>query len=229
MFTHASPEDDLSQGALSGEAPAAAGIRLCRAEREERVLLERFIAERFADAYGAELRRFMPRLFGTYDADGQLHAAFGMRSAAEERLFLECYLDEPVEQMVSRQAGEPVLRQHIAEVGNLAGATPGALRELIPLLTRLLNRQSFHWVVFTGPARLCNGFSRLGLPLRVMAPAPIERLPQAERTHWGSYYRHSPSVMLGDVRKGWQHLEEMASSPRALAAALAPVAKVGAP
>ncbi|HEY0914174.1 MAG TPA: thermostable hemolysin [Solimonas sp.] len=229
MFSHASAEGETRQGAVSGDALPDGGIRLCRAERQERVRLERFIAERFAAAYGAELHRFMPRLFGTYDDDGQLHAAFGMRSAAEERLFLECYLDEPVEQLVSRRAGEPVLRQHIAEVGNLAGASPGALRELIPLLTRLLHRQSFHWVVFTGAARLCNGFSRLGLPLSVMAPAPIECLPVGEREHWGNYYRHSPSVMLGDVRNGWRQLEEMASSPRALAAALAPVAKVGAP
>lgn len=229
MFSHASPEGEATPGVASGDVEPAAGIHLCRVERQERLLLEHFIAERFAETYGAELRRFMPRLFGTYDGDGQLHAAFGMRSAAEERLFLECYLDEPVEQLISRRAGEPVLRQHIAEIGNLAGASPGALRELIPLLTRLLHRQSFQWVVFTGAARLCNGFSRLGLPLSVVAPAPIERLPEAERGHWGSYYRHSPSVMLGDVRNGWHQLQEMASSPRSLAAALAPVAKVGAP
>jgi len=229
MFSHAPTAGDARTGAVPVEGAPASAVRLCLAEREERLLLERFIAERFADAYGAELRRFMPRLFGTYDAGGRLHAAFGMRSAAEERLFLECYLDEPVEQLVSRRAGEAVSRRHIAEVGNLAGATPGALRELIPLLTRLLHRQSFHWVVFTGAARLCNGFSRLGLPLSVMAPAPIGRLPEAERAYWGSYYRHSPSVMLGDVRNGWSQLEEMASSPRALAAALAPVARVGAP
>ena len=211
------------------EASATPGLQLREADSASRLLLEHFIAARFAEVYGAKLHRFMPQLYGLHDADGGLIAAFGLRSAASGPLFLEQYLDHSIETEIAQQARAPVARADIAEVGNLAGATPGALRQLIPLLTRLLHRQGYRWVVFTGAARLCNGFSRLGLPLNVMAPAPLDRLPPQERSRWGSYYQHSPSVMLGDVLIGQRRLEALAQSPHALDAALAPVAQVGAP
>lgn len=226
------PSDPGAASAPRDEAPApsvAHGLQLREADPAGRRPLEAFIAARFAEVYGADLHRFMPRLYGLHGAEGELIAAFGLRSAGAGPLFLEQYLDLPIEAEIAQRVAAPVARAEIAEVGNLAGATPGALRQLIPLLTRLLHRQGHRWVVFTGAARLCNGFSRLGLPLSVMAPAPPERLPPQERSRWGSYYQHSPSVMLGDVLVGQRRLEAMAHSPRALDAALAPVARVGAP
>lgn len=226
----AAPSDDGGSLALPADDVAVAdGPVLREAGSAERRKLERFIADRFAAVYGAELYSFMPRLYGLYDGDGQLLAAFGLRDAGDEPLFLERYLDQPVEELVEQRTGVRADRGEIAEVGNLAGASAGALRQLIPLLTRLLHRQGCRWVVFTGSARLCNGFTRLGLPLSVMAAAPIERLPPEERRHWGSYYQQSPSVMLGDVLNGRLRLEAIARSPRGLDAALAPVARVGAP
>lgn len=204
--------------------------RLCESDDAvARAALERFISQRFAQVYGAQLYSFMPRLFGVRDAEGDLHAAFGLRCAAQEPLFLERYLDGPAEQSIAAAQGTPVQRRQIAEIGNLAGARSGALRELIPLLTQLLHREGYRWVVFTGSARLCNGFSRLGLPLQVLADASVERLPEQERVLWGNYYQHAPSVMLGDVLRGYQHLQALAQKPRALNAALSPIATIGAP
>ncbi|HSW15039.1 MAG TPA: thermostable hemolysin [Solimonas sp.] len=226
----AAPAGDGAGLALPAEGiEAADDLFLTQASGAERRRLERFIAGRFAAVYGADLYCFMPQLHGFYANGDELLAAFGLRNAGEESLFLERYLDQPVEAQIEQHAGVRPARSEIAEVGNLAGATAGALRQLIPLLTRLLHRQGYRWVVFTGAARLCNGFTRLGLPLSVMAPAPIERLPLQERGHWGSYYRHSPSVMLGDVLNGQRRLEALARSANGLDAALAPVARVGAP
>lgn len=208
--------------------PARAALHITEVCGSARAPLEAFIAARYAQVYGAHLQGFMPRLFGLYE-HGHLIAAFGLRNAAEAPLFLERYLDEPVQACASRHAGEPLGRSHIAEVGNLAGATPGALRSLIPELTRLLHRQGIRWVAFTGSSRLCNGFSRLGLPLSVVAEASPERLSAEERAHWGSYYEHSPAVMLGDVALGARELRASARDPRELRARLAPVAGVGAP
>jgi hypothetical protein len=118
-----------------------------------------------------------------------------------------------------------VPRDAIAEVGNLAGVTPGALRALIPRITVLLREVGVRWVAFTGSARVCNGFSRLGLPLRVVAPAAVERLPDDERACWGTYYANGPSVMIGDVRAG----ARLVAKPDALRARLAPLSKVGVP
>lgn len=211
-----------------------APLSLREADAAGRIELQAFIAARFAEVYGAELYNFMPRLFGLRDAQGTLLAAFGMRPAqhGSERdpLFLEHYLDRPVEGLVAQAAGRPVPRDHVVEVGNLAGATPGALRQLIPLVCEQLHREGYHWVVFTGSARLCNSFSRLGLPLKVIASAPVERLSAEERQRWGRYYDHQPSVMTGDIVSAAQTLRDLRRlSPAALNDRLAPLTGVGAP
>lgn len=190
-----------------------------------RAELEAFVAARFLEVYGARLYTFLPHLFGATDPSGRLTAAFGLRRASEGPLFLERYLDTPIEQVILEQAGETVGREAIVEVGNLAGVTPGALRALIPRITMLLQEIDVRWVAFTGSARVCNGFARLGLPLRVVAPAAIERLPDAERDCWGTYYAHGPSVMIGDVRAG----ARLAARPDLLRARLAPLSRVGVP
>lgn len=227
-----------SSGVLSAEAdtldvpeqPAQTpALSLVEAQGAARASLEIFIARRFDEVYQARVHRFLPRLFGLHGASGERVAAFGLRAAGESRLFLEHYLDEPVERVVFREFACSAQRSEIAEVGNLAGASPGALRDLIPELTRFLHREGFRWIAFTGAARLCNGFSRLGLPLQVIAPARLDHLPESERAHWGSYYALEPSVMLGDIAAGHSILNAKSGKPGSLARQLAPVAGVGAP
>lgn len=191
--------------------------------------IERFIAARFRDVYGAQVHHFMPRLFGLREADGALIAAFGLRNAASGPLFLEQYLDAAVEQIVARQFGACASRDEIVEVGNLAGATPGALRLLIPSLTQSLQREGTRWIAFTGAAQLCKGFTRLGLPLHLIATANPQRLPEHERALWGSYYHRAPAVMLGDVDLGYRKLHRLSRSPASLDARLAPLARIGVP
>lgn len=202
---------------------------LVEASTDRRGALESFVAQRFFEVYGARIHAFLPRLFGAQDRRGALAAVFGLRGADQGPLFLEQYLDAPVEILVAASFGRHAGRRQIAEVGNLAGASPGALRSLIPTLTHRLQDEGYRFVAFTGSARLCNGFSRLGLPLRVVAPAPPERLPEAERALWGRYYDHQPSVMLGDVDLGVELLSALAERPAELRAQLAPLARVGAP
>lgn len=216
--------------AARSRLPAAPdrGLAIVEATGSERLALQAFIAERFRQVYAAQVSSFMPQLFGLR-RHAQLVAAFGVRDAASARLFLERYLDEPVESCISRRVGMPVARTQIAEVGHLAGAGPGALRSLIPELTRLLHTRGYRWLVFTGSARLCNGFGKLGLPLSAIAAASPDRLPEPERALWGSYYEHAPAVMLGDVELGERELRLRAPDARRLDQLLAPVAGVGAP
>ena len=215
---------------FSEPTPAPA---LWEADASARPLLEAFIARRFAEVYGARLYNFMPRLFGMRAGDGDLLAAFGWRAAEaqgqREPLFLEHYLDRPIESLIAGVVGRPLPRSSIVEVGNLAGATSGALRALIPLLCERLHREGFQWVAFTGSARLCNSFSRLGLPLQVVAAAPQEGLSEEERQRWGSYYAHQPSVMIGDIAVGVRTLRQLGDGTPEFKQYLAPLAGVGAP
>ena len=164
---------------------------------EQRGALERYIAERFREVHGARIQHFCAHLVGMRDALGRWRAAVGYTGAASGRLFLEQYLDQPVEALLAAAAGARVERACIAEVGNLA-AEPGMGRRLIPAIGGHLHRLGYRWVVFTATRELRNAFRRLRLePLR-LAPALSARLPDAGAA-WGSYYTHDPAIMGGRI------------------------------
>lgn len=204
-------------------------LRLVEADATLRPTLEGFIASRYRQIHGARLRHFLPRLFGALDAGGTLVAAYGVRVADSGPLFLEQYLDTSIDACALARFGRRVPRAHIVEIGNLAGATPGALRALIPAVTAWLLAEGHEFIAFTGAAPLRNAFGRLGLPLCELATARIECLPEDERADWGRYYARHPAVMLGDIGAGRRLLGADTASPDELHARLAPLAMVGAP
>lgn len=186
------------------EAPRTVGqalplYRLLEVDTQQRPAVEAFIVARYAEAYGAVVREFLPQLMRLAGPNGETMAVCGLRCASRGPLFLERYLQQPVEQHASRYSGQPVARARIVEIGNLAGQHPGALRLLIPLLTAWLDDAGCHWVVFTGGPRLINGFRRMGTRTVALAPALKDCLPESARADWGRYYDHAPLVMLGDV------------------------------
>lgn len=178
-----------------------------------RQALEGFIARRFADTHGARVRHFLPCLAGLRDAGGAVRGAAGLRAAQADRLFLERYLERPVETALGERLGQPVPREAIVEVGNLAAEGSVSARLLIVALTDLLVGHGFRWVVFTGTPGLLNSFGRLGielLPLGLADPAKMG----AELADWGTYYASRPRVMAGDILRGHQRLLGTGAYPR---------------
>ncbi|HQT26250.1 MAG TPA: thermostable hemolysin [Burkholderiales bacterium] len=170
--------------------------------RTDRDDVERFIHAVFASAYGASVKRFMPRLFSVRSGRNEIQAAFGMRSAEGGRLFLETYLDQPIEQVIRESCGRMPRRRRIAEIGNLVAVHPGAVRWLISALAEMLHDEGYEWVAFTGTAGLRNSFRNLGLrPLGICEARPERLLPE-EIGNWGAYYDKKPFVMVGDVYGG---------------------------
>ena len=169
----------------------------------DRSAAETFISQRFAESFGSRIEAFMPRLFSVRNRNGDMCGAFGLRSASRN-LFLEQYLDAPIEKVIAARAGSRVERRVIVEVGHFSGAFPGAVRAMIGLLTERLHQEGYEWVVFTGTAGLRNAFCRLGLfPLDIQA-ATADRIPAEERAAWGSYYDHAPRVLVGNVQDGYR-------------------------
>ena len=123
----------------------------------------------------------------------------GWRCAADAPLFLESYLDAPVETAVAKLAGHPVERSRIVEVGNLAAARAGASVDVILALSRHLDRLGYEWVVFTATRELIGIFARIGLPLLALAPADPARLGD-DAGAWGHYYETQPIVVTGPIR-----------------------------
>ncbi|MGW8392693.1 thermostable hemolysin [Pseudoduganella sp. HUAS MS19] len=167
--------------------------------------LEDFIANSFRTSYGAEVDHFGEVLLGVRDKDGNWIAALGYTPAALGPLFLEHYLDVPVEAAIGAHARCAVGRASIVEVGNLAAHHPGAARALIVSTTQFLNSLGLRWVVFTATVSLLNSFSRLRLQPHVLAPADPARLPDGAQ-RWGSYYDTQPKVMFGDIHYGHTQL-----------------------
>jgi hypothetical protein len=163
-----------------------------------RVRAETFISDIFQRHYDAELNSFAPNLM-LLEKNDRIAAVAGWRCAGTEQLFLENYLDVPIETAVSRLAGRPVDRQRIVEVGNLAAEVRGGGVEVILTLAAHLDRLGFEWVVFTATSELIGMLRRLGLPPLALAAADPERLG-ADAGAWGSYYATHPVVVAGRIR-----------------------------
>ena len=98
----------------------------------QRDRVEGFIAQRFLDVHGARISSFMPNLLVLFVVEGNPAAALGVRDAGYEPLFLEYYLDLPVEVVLAKNADLclPPSRDCIAEIGNLASVDRRASRQL---------------------------------------------------------------------------------------------------
>jgi len=172
-----------------------------------RAHVERYIAERFRAAHGAEIHDFMPVLL-TMSCQGRTTAATGVRSAAGRPLFLEQYLAEPVESAVMAAFQAPVRRGQLAEIGNLVASQGGASYLLFLVLTAMLSRAGFEWVVFTATPQVRKGLSWLGLEVRTLCDADPARLTRCSPEEWGRYYASGPQVVAGRVAEGLHVLED---------------------
>ena len=175
--------------------------------------IEAFIHATFARAYGADVRHYMPRLMSLRDDSGTPLAALGFRFATNGRLFLEQYLDAPIESRLAAEIHAPLARTGIVEVGNLAVAHAGGARWLIAALTAYLAGGGYRWAVFTAVPGLVNAFRRLGIPLIALAAADVARLPAQERASWGTYYDTAPTVMAASVEQSFNALSAYLNTP----------------
>lgn len=174
---------------------------LIGANHPRRMDVENFIARRFLEAHGARVNRFMPHLLAVFDDRGRVLAAAGIRNAGLEPLFLEYYLEMPVEQAIAERTGNLQVRHGIVEIGNLASRSRRASRTLFLILARHLYRERFDWAVFTGCSSLHRMFAALGIPTVGLGRALQAKLPRDQQT-WGSYYEDDPQVVAGRVNCG---------------------------
>ncbi len=155
----------------------------------------------FPSAHFADLR--------SEQRGGKLCATLGYRRAHRETLFLERYLDQPVEQCLAAVLGRDVARDDVVEIGSLASCNAVAM---IALWSRTANDlggdAEIAVAVLTAPLRRM--FQRLGVNLVPLAKADPARLGP-ERAIWGSYYENDPVVCAGLVAEGQARLARFAA------------------
>jgi hypothetical protein len=175
--------------------------------------VEAFIRGVFRDRYGATLSTFAPMLVSLCD-DGAIVAAAGYRRADGGPLFLERYLDAPVDALLAPHAGTVPSRAGIVEVGHLAAVRAGEGRRLVLQLGPHLAAQRFHWVVSTLTEELRQLFVRIGV-----APLALGRADPAvlgdDASAWGRYYEHRPVVLAGHLQQSLRRLQQRGLVPAA--------------
>ena len=170
--------------------------------------IEEFIRRVYEERYGARVRQFAPVLVSLRDGahpDAPVLAAAGYRVATQP-LFLERYLDVPIERALAGE-GPPPQREGIAEVGHLAAVRAGEGRRLILRLAQHLAALQVVWVVSTLTEELRHLFTRMGVVPRALGPADPARLGDAARD-WGRYYEHLPVVLAGHLPLAMRRLAE---------------------
>ena len=197
---------------LRGPKHVPSSTRVISQDSPRRFEAEAFIRKVFAFHYDARVASFAPELMLLEQA-GRITAAAGWRNAASGRLYLETYLDAPVQVRIGRLTAHPVARERIVEVGNLASATPGGGARMILALAEHLHRLGFEWAVFTATQELIGIFTKLGLPPLTLGIADPGRLGNAARD-WGRYYDSRPVVVAGRVRLALDRMQKQPEMAR---------------
>lgn len=166
--------------------------------REE---LEEVVRDVFAARHGARVCSFMPTLLAMRNEAGVVCSVAGFRCADGEELFLERYLDEPVEHAIGSAANRQVSRSQIVEVGNLVGVSCRSAVRLVLELPRILLDRGHRWMVFTATDTLRGLLVSYHAPLLDLAAATASRAPDTG-DDWGRYYESHPRVMAGYLPDG---------------------------
>ncbi|GAA0318157.1 thermostable hemolysin [Sphingomonas oligophenolica] len=161
--------------------------------------IKRFVSERFQARLAARPDPHFASWRAVSVAGGALGATLGYRGATEDRLFLEAYLDAPIEAVASRALQREIGRARIVEIGCLAAISPLALVRLWAE-TAVEFADRYDVAVATLSASLRRLITRAGVPIVELAPADPTRIAEPER--WGSYYDDAPMVCAGWTHSG---------------------------
>lgn len=177
-------------------------VSILPAFSKDRQAVEQFIIDVYAKSYGAQIGVHYPILMSVQNETGDILAALGFRYAWQDPLFLEQYLNAPVEQVLETP------RFAITEIGNLASAGGGASLLLFAALSAYLEAKKQEYAVITSTDFLENRFRDMGLKPKRLAKADASLLLRKDE-NWGSYYDTQPRVLAGNVHQGYKRLQKV--------------------
>ncbi|MGF1885943.1 thermostable hemolysin [Photobacterium profundum] len=167
--------------------------------------VEQYVSTRYNDAFNAKIIEFMPTFMAIYDDRQVLLSVCGFRVANQEPLFLEQYLSQPADELMTTAFDQKIDRSKLIEFGQLASFSHGMSPLHFMLMTQKLVDSGFEWCIFTATDPLYVMMCRLGLQLHVLSDANPDVIPDAEST-WGTYYHHQPRVSVVNLPLGLKQL-----------------------
>ncbi len=159
--------------------------------------LERYISSKYLKIHDANVNKYLPILVGIYDKN-EVTGTFGLRPGQYCQMFLEQYLDTPIEQQVASISKQPVDRGLLIEIGNLAITKTGCGPLAMVLLAMSLAAAGYEWMIFTVTEQVERLMKRLGFEPHYLVSADPGRL-DGDKSLWGSYYQNNPRVMVGSL------------------------------
>lgn len=191
----------LSKTAWTGKVSARPAIvSILPAFSKDRQSVESFITNTYAQAYNAKIGVHYPTLMSVRNENGDILSAAGFRYAATDPLFLEQYLETPIESVLN------VNRHAVTEIGNLASGGGGASLFLFAALAAYLDGRNQSHAVITGTSSIEKHLKAFGLKPSRLAPADPSLLLQKDED-WGTYYDTEPHVLAGQVAAGYKRLQ----------------------
>ena len=183
-------------------------VRSIKKGDTSRPQVEDFIKNIFRKHHGAELTHFAPSLLAIFNQENEVDAALGYRLAREEPLFLEHYLDQSIESLVSNYIGKNIERNSIGETGNLASSDAKSCKTLFAYTADYLHQQGIEWFVSTGTGVMRVVYRRLGIKAHIIHNVEKSRLGN-EQHSWGSFYEDKPKIILINVAQARQRFMEL--------------------
>lgn len=169
--------------------------------------VEQYVATRYQDAFNANIVEFMPTFIAIYNEQQEILSVCGYRVASQESLFLEQYLHQPADQLMTTSFDKNIDRSKLIEFGQLASFSHGLSPMHFMLMAQCLVDQGFEWCIFTATDPLYVMMRRLGLQMQVLSDANQEEIADAEST-WGTYYHQKPRVSSGNLKLGLEQLTQ---------------------
>jgi hypothetical protein len=180
-----------------------------------------FIRNQYWVSHRAILTSLMHQRFAILNAHDMPCAVVGLKVLRHQSTLVERYLDDPIEQAVSRVVGQSVAREQLVEVGNLAADSLIQSARLIIFLLHWLKQAGISHAVCTGTQAVRLALKRARVPFDIIGSADPIRLGD-ERWKWGTYYQNAPKILVIDIHQGLAAVGERCSLD------LAPLAVKGA-
>ncbi|NOU50525.1 thermostable hemolysin [Pseudoalteromonas sp. JBTF-M23] len=156
-----------------------------------RLELELQVKTGFAKAYAADLHEFYPLLSCLNTPQG--YCVLGLRIATTDTLFVEQYLEQPVENFLPQCTH----RSEIAELGNLYSTHRSATLGHFIVVAQALLSQHIRFLTFTGTMQVRKLMALCQVPICELTPAQPSKVASAK--DYGSYYDADPKVCVVDL------------------------------
>ena len=165
---------------------------------KQRLEVQDYIAKQYKNIYQAEIQEFLPFLM-SFQCKNLVSAAVGFKSAGNNPLFVEQYLDAPVETAMSELVQQDIERKSIIEIGNLAATWKGTSQLVLAILPIILERAGYKWAVFTATSQVDKLLKKIQINMTTLCEADVNRVNN-EDAIWGTYYNQSsPHVVFGSL------------------------------